>query len=351
MLAGHWAVAGRAPVLPTCEESPVAGGRESGPATASRGPICPGQPRETRSTTWKAPCASQIRPISRNSQSTAFTPMSAAGWRGNGAFRVSAVSIRPGPRRADPVPPRSTAVGPISAGAAPPPPPKRGPSHPRGRTVDGNAQAEERRRVRHVERPEPATIGEDRRDQRDRHGPENSHAQQRPVPGREPEHGDEGRPVLVAAGAPVHGAAGIGHRKRGAGGVAGARGHRSAAPQASVRRVAQRPRSCVERVRHHKCESRRDRGDHAERQPREEEKHRRYRQEQEKPGEASVHDQGVSSMTRSTRRFFCRPSAVVLSATGRVMPNPSEVIRSAATCWDARKSCTACERRWDSSRL
>src|SRR5580700_2576529 len=52
--------------------------------------------------------------------------------------------------------------------------------------------------------------------------------------------------------------------------------------------------------------------------------------------------------TSSTRRFFWRPSAVSLGATGRVFPNPCAVTDEPATPCAIRKSLTESARRSDS---
>ena len=58
------------------------------------------------------------------------------------------------------------------------------------------------------------------------------------------------------------------------------------------------------------------------------------------------------SMTRSsTRRFFARPSAVALSATGRSGPKPCATSRSAGTPRFTSAFTTAAARRCESARL
>ena len=51
----------------------------------------------------------------------------------------------------------------------------------------------------------------------------------------------------------------------------------------------------------------------------------------------------------STRRFFCRPSAVSFNATGVVWPRPRVVIKAAEMVWSASHCLTAAARRSDST--
>ena len=55
--------------------------------------------------------------------------------------------------------------------------------------------------------------------------------------------------------------------------------------------------------------------------------------------------------TSSTRRFWARPSAVLLVATKFVFPHPCGLMRPSATSWSARYLTTALARRSESRRL